>query len=375
MAFTENRIVFFEDSGSVNPEASYFIQLEHVTNTKNQDIKTLVDLGRYFSIFAPRQRGKTTYLNQLRRQLHADPGYAVLLLGFQDYNNLDKNRFYALIEKEIFKQLISRLKEVNCEKTDAVQQLLNQYRITDNISFREFFEELNQHLQHKKIVIFIDEFDGIPVNELGSFLTSLRELYLKYKMVKQKALYSIGLIGIRNITKLVLGGVSPFNIADHIEFPGFSLKNVHDLYAQYTEETNQPFTEEAIRKVYEETAGQPWLLNRLGTILTVNVKPGTVEPIDEKDVETAIEQLLLEKNDHFDNLYEKAKLYKETFVEIVFDNVKYRTDNEDQSWLEQYGLIRRKETKAVVANNIYKKRFTESFFNEVNQRMLMKGIS
>jgi hypothetical protein len=49
---------------------------------------------------------------------------------------------------------------------------------------------------------------------------------------------------------------------------------------------------------------------------------------------------------------------------VVFDNVKYRPDNEDQSWLEQYGLIKKKDAKAVVANNIYKKRFTDTFFNE-----------
>jgi hypothetical protein len=182
--------------------------------------------------------------------------------------------------------------------------------------------------------------------------------------VKQKALYSVGLIGIRNITKLVVGGVSPFNIADNIDLPSFSLKNVRDLYDQYTEETNQPFTEAAVKKIYEETAGQPWLVNRLGTILTVDVKPGTVEPIDENDVETAIQRLLKEKNVHFDNLYEKAKLYKETFVEIVFDHVDYYPDDEDQSWLEQYGLIKDKDGHAVVANNIYKARYLKTFFRE-----------
>jgi hypothetical protein len=190
----------------------------------------------------------------------------------------------------------------------------------------------------------------------------LRELYLSYKKVKQKALYSIGLIGIRDITKLVVGGVSPFNIADQVDLVPFSLKNVRDLYALYTAETNQPFSEEAVKKVYKETAGQTWLVNRLGTILTVDVKPGTVEPIGPGDVDKAVEILLLEKNDHFNNLYEKAKRYKETFVKIVFDNVKYKPDDEDQSWLEQYGLIKRKEKKAVVANPIYKKRFIETFF-------------
>jgi hypothetical protein len=355
----------FEKSGSVDPKNSYYVTIENVVNPDNQDIKTMVDKGRYFSMFAPRQSGKTTFLDAVRSELHTDPTYVVILLSFQNLRKVGKKQFYSQIQKKLYVQLKSRLNEVNCQKYDAVERLCNQHRITDHLSFMHLFEELNQVIQSKKIVIFIDEFDGISVKELENFLTTLRELYISYKKVKQKALYSIGLIGIRNITKLIVGGVSPFNIADHVELPPFSLKNIRDLYSQYTEETNQPFIEEAVKKVYDETGGQPWLVNRLGTILTVDVKPGTIEPIERKDVETAIEILLSERNDHFDNLYEKAKPCKETFAKIVLDNVKYNPNDEDQTWLEQHGLIKKKEKKAVVANNIYRERYIETFFNEV----------
>lgn len=354
----------FEASGTVNPEGAYYVRLDNVTNTHNQDIKTMVNLGRYFSIFAPRQSGKTTFLEAVRDELHADPTYTAVVLCFQDYKNLDIPEFYSLIEMELYEQLVHRLQEVNCEKIEAVDRFLKSHRLVNHISFRLLFEELNRIIEFKKIVVFIDEFDGIPLSELENFLTSLRKLYLKYKKVEKKALYSIGLIGIRDITKLIVGGVSPFNIADQVDLPPFSFQNVHDLYAQYTEETNQPFSEKAVKKIHEETQGQPWLVNRLGTILTIKIKPGTVDPIDEQDVEKALQLLLKERNDHFDNLYEKAKLYKETFVEIVFDNVKYNPGNEDQTWLEQYGLVKKKQGKAVVANSIYKERFIEIFFDE-----------
>jgi len=36
---------------------------------RKQDIKTLVDLGRYFSIFAPRQSGKTTFFEDFCHEL------------------------------------------------------------------------------------------------------------------------------------------------------------------------------------------------------------------------------------------------------------------------------------------------------------------
>jgi hypothetical protein len=355
----------FEKSGSVDPKASYYVSLRNVVNTDKQDIKTMIDRGRYFSMFAPRQSGKTTFLEEVCSQLHKSPIYVAVFLCFQDFKNLDKSEFYSSIERELYKQLLNRLKEVRCEKIETVDRFLEEHHLTNHISFKLLFEELNRVIESKKIVIFIDEFDGIPLSELENFLTTIRQLYIKYKKVGQKALYSIGLIGIRNITKLIVGGVSPFNIADQVDLPPFSLKNVNDLYSQYTRETNQPFTREAVKKVHEETGGQPWLVNRLGTLLTVDVKPETTTPIDEKDVEKAIQLLLQERNVHFDNLYEKAVLYKETFVEIVFDHVEYNPDDQDQTWLEQYGLVKQKESKAVVANNIYKARYLKTFFKEI----------
>jgi len=354
----------FEDSGTVDPKMSYHVELENVTNTKRQDIKTLVDLGRYFSIFAPRQSGKTTFFEDFCHELEKDASYVAILLSFQDYKQLEKATVYSLIEESIFEQLLNRLQNVHCENIEPVRELLNSHGVTDHISFRKLFEKLNKVIPPKKIIIIIDEFDGIPIGELENFLTTLRELYQKYKKQTDKALYSVGLVGIRNITKLIVGGVSPFNIADQVKLPPFTLKNVRDLYSQYTEETNQPFTEDAVKKVFDETAGQPWLVNRIGTILTVDIKPETTNPITAQDVEKGIKHLLKERNSHFDNLLEKAKLYKETFVRITFNGVDYNPDDEDQSWLEQYGLINEKNDKAVVANAIYKRRFLKAFFHE-----------
>jgi hypothetical protein len=356
---------FFEKSGLVDPNASYYVQLENVTNMDNQDLKTMVDRGRYFSIFAPRQSGKTTFFKGFCRRLEKDPLYVPILLSFQDYKNLSGQRFYQLIQKSIYRQLISRIELVGCPHLDAIKSYLDTHVLSDHISFRELFEELNGLVKQKKIVIFIDEFDGIPRDELENFLTTLRELYQEYKESKDKALYSVGLVGIRNITKLIVGGVSPFNIADQVKLPPFSLKNVLDLYAQYSEETNQPFTDEAVKIVYTETAGQPWLVNRLATILTINIKPATTDPLTAEDVQKAVDILLYEENSHFDNITEKAKQYKETFMDVVFNGVEYVPGDAEQSLLLTHGLIKAAGRDLRVSNLIYKKRFTKTFFREV----------
>jgi hypothetical protein len=56
----------FENAGTVNPEGAYYVTLENVTNTQKQSLQTMIDRGRYFSMFAPRQSGKTTFLEEKR---------------------------------------------------------------------------------------------------------------------------------------------------------------------------------------------------------------------------------------------------------------------------------------------------------------------
>ena len=364
MAYRKPKRVF-EDSGAVDPGMSYHVELENVVNTKKQDIKTMVDLGRYFSIFAPRQSGKTTFFEGFCSDLEKDTSYVAILLSFQDYKNLNSQRFYQLIQRDIYGQLANRLADVDCPRLDAMRAYLDSHNISDHTSFRELFEELNRMVKLKKIVIFIDEFDGIPIHELENFLTTLRELYQRYKKQTDKALYSVGLVGIRNITKLIVGGVSPFNIAEQVKLPPFTLKNVRDLYAQYTDETHQPFGVGAVKRVFDETSGQPWLVNRLGTILTVDIKPETTKPITEKDVEKAIDILLYEENSHFDNITEKAKQYKESFIDVVFNGVEYIPGDEEQSLLLTHGLIKAEGKDVRISNPIYQKRFTRTFFRDV----------
>ncbi len=360
---------FFEDAGMVDSGSAYHVDLDHVVNTKGQDIKTMVDMGRYFSIFAPRQSGKTTFFRDFCSRLAKDPTYIPILLSFQFMKNLNTAAFYGRIRESLFEQLMDRLVSIDCDRRDAVEAYLTSANIADHGGIYDFFKAMNRLIQSKKIIIFIDEFDGIPQSELENFLTTLRELYQKYKGRDDKALYSVGLVGIRNITKLIVGGVSPFNIADQVKLPPFVLKNVRDLYGQYTGETNQPFTEEAVEKVFEQTAGQPWLVNRIGTILTMDIRPETTAPITAEDVDKALETLLYEENSHFDNITEKAKQYKETFMDVVFDGIEYLPGDEEQSLLLTHGLIKAEGKKLRVSNPIYKKRFTKTFFRDIANRV------
>jgi hypothetical protein len=62
--------------------------------------------------------------------------------------------------------------------------------------------------------------------------------------------------------------ISPFNIQDEFALPNFSRSQVQKLLAQYTDEVGQAFAPEVINNLHKQTAGQPFLVNRLAQILT-----------------------------------------------------------------------------------------------------------
>ena len=359
-------IRFFEEQGVVSPEQCYYVTMDNIANTKKQDILTMVNLGRFFTIFAPRQSGKTTFFFNFCRSLENDSMYISILLSFQRYQTLDSQSFYERIYKSIKRQLLNRLKVIQCKEYKTVADCMQKTTIHNHNDFYDLFEQLNHIIHYKKIVIFIDEFEGIPFSELENFLMTLRDLYQNYKLVKEKALYSVGLVGIRNIVKLVVGGISPFNIADQVSLPLFSFNNVRNLYGQYTQETNQPFTKEAVVKIFDETCGQPWMVNRLGTILTTEIKPETSDPINENDVDNAIGCLVKEQNSHFENLHEKINQYQDTFLQLIQKNKPHDPNDSEQNWLMQYGLIKVVNGHVTIANPIYKKRFMSLLTQKIN---------
>ena len=117
----------FEDAGLVDPRSAYHVDLERVVNTKNQDVKTIVDRGRYFSIFAPRQSGKTTFLEGFCLELEKDSTYVPIILSFQRYKSLDKQTFYQQIQKELYTQLTNRLTSVDCPSLEAAVSYLDSH--------------------------------------------------------------------------------------------------------------------------------------------------------------------------------------------------------------------------------------------------------
>ena len=148
--------------------------------------------------------------------------------------------------------------------------LLAEPIVPDVQFFRHFFTMIYKLAPALRVVLIIDEFDATPQAVLSPLLQTWRTMYLE-RQRRPHSLHSVVLVGIQNIARLNFGRSSPFNIAYQHRLEDFSLDEVRDLLGQYTAETCQAFAPSVIEKVYEQTAGQPFLVNRTAAILTQEV--------------------------------------------------------------------------------------------------------
>ena len=193
--------------------------------------------------------------------------------------------------------------------SEALTEFLEDTTLTDAFSMVMFFRHLANFLDSgshknvpafKRVVLLIDEFDGIPKTVVSDFLYALRQIYLSDEM---QCPYSMGIIGVKNIRQLDYDrSISPFNIQDEFRLPNFTLEQVQELFAQYTEEVGQAFAPEVTAAIHKQTAGQPFLVNRCAQILTEELDIPKTETITTAHFAKAHRRLLADGNTNIDHL-------------------------------------------------------------------------
>ena len=273
----------FGTEGRVRPEHHYIVpRTEEIT-----DFISRVKNGKYIVLFAPRQTGKTTFFRLALEALGTeDPTYFPIQLDFQTMRNAAPVTFYQQLYYQINRQIKSVFQKRGEVPSEALTQFLENTTLTDHFSMEAFFENLesfldndfrNQRLAATKVILLIDEFDGIPKTVVSDFLYSLRQIYLSDELLCP---HSVGIVGVKSIAQLDYDrSVSPFNIQDEFRLPNFTLEQIQGLLGQYTVEVGQPFASEVVESIHKETAGQPVLVNRLAQILTTEFDIPKTEPI------------------------------------------------------------------------------------------------
>ena len=157
------------------------------------------------------------------------------------------------------------------------------------------FGALARVLENQRVVILIDEFDGIPPAAVNDFLYALRRIYISG--ASPRCPHSLGIVGVKSIAQLNYDhSVSPFNIHDDFDLSNFTLAQVQALLGQYTAEVGQVFAPEVIASIHKQTGGQPFLVNRFAQILTEEMSIPKTETITMAHFAGAHIQLLDENN-------------------------------------------------------------------------------
>ena len=349
----------FWTQGRVYPSRHYVVS----RSKEISDFLARVEEGRYIVLFAPRQTGKTTFFRMALDTLATESSiYFPIQLNFEAYKNLSPSDFYEDFCKRVRKEIEQVFEKRGHAPSGVLTQFLENAKITNHISMMDFFQQFSSALHNQyndqKVVVIIDEFDGIPQLVLSDFLHSLRNIYLSDET---RCPYSVGIIGVKSIAQLNYDrSVSPFNIQDEFHLPNFTHQQVKELLAQYTDETGQPFSPEVIEALHKQTAGQPFLVNRFAQILTEELNIPKNEFITMDHFSKAHVQLIRERNTNIDHLItniRRDQRFQTLLLKITsYDSgIEFNLYDELINELATYGVIAEgADGMCEIVNPIYK---------------------
>jgi len=335
----------FCTEGPVDPKENYTVPR---TALVAEGLKK-VEQWRYFTIFAPRQSGKTTYFQFLIEAIRKErQEWLPIWISFEAYGDLSERDFLTLFRANVERKQEKTYPEI----TSLAKIVLWIQNITE--------------IEKRQLVLIIDEVEGLKNKEvLNGFLHLIRSIYHEKQAI---GLRSVILTGVSNITGILQDTASPFNIADQIQVPTFTREETFDLLSQHERETGQLFDEAVKTGIYEQTMGQPGLVNALARDL-VEKKCPNGETVGLQSLYLTLDdftEYYIDKN--IANILAKAKLFPETVEEILFDEpVPFKITQEDIGILYANGVIDRDpEGNCTIPIPIYKKALYHHFKPKTN---------
>ncbi len=306
------------------------------------EVEALIKEELYFTIHAPRQTGKTTYLYAVSRKLNAEEEYIALVVSFERAG-------YHDIPMEKANQTL-----IHCLYDAALLQLPEKYH-PENPRGKEYLD-LKEYLaawarnQKKPILLLIDEIDALLDNVLVSVLRQLRD---GYQGRPEHFPASIVLVGLRDVRDYKIkvreelqsyGTSSPFNVkSDSLFLKNFSKEEVFFLLEQHTQDTGQVFPDEVKAEIFRLTNGQPWLVNALARQITAKMlKYDFSRPITPQLVTDARRQLILRRDTHLDSLVDKLKEDRvKRIVQAIItgSNIAFEILDDDIAYARDLGIV------------------------------------
>ncbi len=363
---------FFNTVGAINPKKHYF--LPHRLDW-NQLIG-FIEKEYYFVLHAPRQSGKTTAIIEFVKHLNQTDKYKALYLSMEPAHTSPNDVKEAI--RAILEEFLNQITIFLPEEKLAIEYLHTalKEKTTKNSGVSAFLRFWAKE-SSKPLVLFFDEFDGLVGDTL---ITLLKQFRTGYTNRPKNFPQTICLIGVRDLRDYkiktkeqeALGVLySPFNIkSDSLTLPDFSLENVKVLYGQHTKETGQIFTDDAIEYAFQQTQGQPWLVNALAYQACFRDVQDRSIPITLEIMQRSREALIKRCDTHIDALLDRLL---EPRVRVIIDAIISGSKEisnfpyDDVQYIRDLGLITQDGYK--ITNPIYQEVIPRALIKTMQDRV------
>jgi len=339
----------FNTTGPCDPALHYTVMREALIAEGLEKVRK----GRYFTLFAPRQTGKTTYFQLLLETVKTE-NFTPIWISFEHLKTVTTEVFYQSLNSQLHQEL-------------AEHQIELKQPITNPVDLVAFFELIGS----QRLVLVIDEFEGIPDSVLNEIMHAFRQMYHRKKY---HALHALILVGVSTIAELVTSGASPFNVAEELTVSYFTPSEVTLLIEQYVAESGQKFEQGVIKAIYENTKGQPGLVCALAAHLVKKVSNRIVTP---DDFLVTLDYFLKSKYDkNILNIVQKAKEKKAFMCRLLFGNepIDFSVYSEDIAYLHANGVIENIEGHVGILVPLYSKCIITTFRPVSNGERIHYGI-
>ena len=344
---------FFNTTGPCDPDKHYMLPPKE--RLVGAQLHRYIRDQLYWVLHAPRQTGKTTFLQSWMREINSG-GEAVAC-----YVSLERCQGITDIERAmpaICNAIRARAHQYNLpipelEDVDPAGMLFN------------ILANWSRAVDPKPLIVLFDEVDVLEGNAMISFLRQLRDGFAGRAVGKFPV--SIVLVGMRDLKDYITASKdgrapnpgSPFNIKeDSAILSNFHKEDIARLFAQRTAESGQQMTQEAVDYVYEQSKGQPWIVNSLFKRATIRIlDQDSTETVELKHVMEAREQMILARETHLDAL---AYRLKEPRIRSVIEPILTGEPNPCLAEGEPFrlcldlGLVAIERGTPVIANPIYR---------------------
>ena len=182
-------------------------------------------------------------------------------------------------------------------------------------------------------------------------------------------------IGIPAIIAMLKSSLKQYGLPNASSFADGA--DITALYAQHTTETGQVFLEGAVDLVWEQSQGQPWLVNALARVAVKEITAGsTLTPVTEEMILKAIHMLILQWDTHFDSLM--ARLREERVRRVIEpvligQESALARNSDDYSYVKDMGLIRDDRGLIEPANPIYGEIIVRTLSRDTQEEIGLRG--